>query len=114
MCQQQQAHVPLPARLPSSARLMCLKLPVLPHAGSVLYFTAASKAYGCECLGVATSSSPAGPYTPIGDQPIVCQSVIGGTIDPSPFTAGDGTMCAPDWVETSALTVVHVCSSKMP
>ena len=66
----------------------------LPTAGYVLYFTAASKAYGCECLGVATSSAPAGPYTPVGDQPIVCQSVIGGTIDPAPYTADNGTMCA--------------------
>jgi arabinan endo-1,5-alpha-L-arabinosidase len=38
------------------------------------------------CLGVATSSSPQGPFTPLPGPPIVCQSLLGGDIDAQAFS----------------------------
>lgn len=58
----------------------------------VLYFTAPNKRSNQQCIGVAVSADPRGPYLPQGDGPIVCQTGLGGTIDASPFRDADGQL----------------------
>ena len=39
-----------------------------------------------------TLCAQGGPYTAVGDAPLICHPTLGGAIDPSPFVASDGTM----------------------
>jgi beta-xylosidase len=55
-----------------------------------LYFTAWSKSDGRQHVGVAQATSPAGPYTAVGTTPLVDQGDLGGSLDSSVFTDGDG------------------------
>lgn len=55
-----------------------------------LYYTTHDIASDRQCIGVAVSGSPAGPFVPVGNGPVVCQDHLGGSIDPSPFVDGDG------------------------
>ena len=55
-----------------------------------LYYTAWSRTNDRQVIGVATSSSPAGPFTPAGTAPLVSQTSLGGAIDPSVFTDANG------------------------
>jgi hypothetical protein len=69
----------------------------------VMYYTATEALFGDQCIGVATSSAPQGPYTDNQSQPIVCQNGVGysdptvdsafnygGSIDPDIFTDSSG------------------------
>ena len=60
----------------------------------VLYYTARDIASGFQCIGRATSTAPAGPYTDNSSGPFVCQVGGGdhmcGSIDPSPFVDENG------------------------
>jgi len=60
--------------------------------GYVLYYTAKSADLGAQCIGRAVSNSPAGPFRDDAAGPLVCQKDEGGSIDPSPFRDGDGTL----------------------
>ena len=73
----------LPA-LPSWAQPGFTWAPEVTQAGStyVMYFTARHAPSGRQCVGAATSSSPAGPFRPRGDVPLVCEPQFGGSIDP--------------------------------
>jgi len=51
--------------------------------GYVLYVTLPEARSGQQCIGVATSPVPEGPYAGVGDGPLVCQHDLGGSIDPS-------------------------------
>ncbi len=44
-----------------------------------------------QCIGVATSESPDGPFVDSSEGPIVCQSDLGGSIDATHFADEDGT-----------------------
>ncbi len=44
-----------------------------------------------ECISVATATSPEGPFIDNSDAPLVCQSALNGSIDPSPFVDAAGT-----------------------
>ena len=57
----------------------------------VLYYTAHVKYLNEECIGAATSSSPLGPFSPVGVHPFICQSGLSGSIDPRVFTDSSGT-----------------------
>lgn len=58
----------------------------------VMYYTAATNQDPSKhCLGVATSKSVQGPYTPTSDQPWVCPLSQGGAIDVSGYTNSDNT-----------------------
>ena len=46
---------------------------------------------GVQCLGLAISESPEGPFEPQGDAPFVCQMEQGGSIDAASFVDDDGT-----------------------
>ncbi|MBO0868174.1 MAG: family 43 glycosylhydrolase [Micromonosporaceae bacterium] len=77
---------------------------VQTSAGWVLYYSAPALGMnGQRCIGVATASSVAGPYTP-NSSPLICPGgengavdtvpgrpvVAAGVIDPSPFQDSDG------------------------
>ena len=59
-------------------------------AGYLLYFTARERKSDLQCIGVARSDHPRGPFVGDDAAPLVCQREEGGTIDPSPFTDADG------------------------
>lgn len=42
-----------------------------------------------QCIGVAVSDKPGGPYEPVGEEPVIC-STDGPTIDPFLWRAADG------------------------
>jgi hypothetical protein len=56
----------------------------------LLYFTAALKGTGEECIGSSVSHSPTGPFVP-ESAPFICQRKLGGSIDPRVFTDSNGT-----------------------
>lgn len=65
---------------------------VLARAGRwVLYYAVRDRASGIQCISAATASSPTGPFTDTSSGPLVCDLDNGGSIDPSPFVAADGT-----------------------
>ena len=57
----------------------------------VMYVTAQHAASGRQCIGVATSPTADGTFTPADDEPLVCPVEEGGAIDASTFTDDDGT-----------------------
>jgi beta-xylosidase len=61
-------------------------------ANYVLYFTARSRKYDRQCIGAAVSATPDGPFTSVAEEPLVCQSDLGGSIDASPFRDTDGKL----------------------
>jgi hypothetical protein len=57
----------------------------------LLFYTAKVAATGEECISVATSHQPEGPFVDHSNAPMECQMALGGSIDPSPFVDTDGT-----------------------
>ncbi len=68
----------------------------------VMYYTATEASNGDQCIGVATSVVPTGPYTDSNGAPVVCDDGVdqvptlddgnwGGSIDPDVFTDKSGT-----------------------
>lgn len=55
-----------------------------------LYFTARHTASDRQCIGVASSVQPQGPFVSRSASPLVCQLTLGGSIDASGFTDRDG------------------------
>src|ERR1700730_19094223 len=43
-----------------------------------------------ECISMATASNPTGPFTDTSSAPLICQTVLGGSIDPQPFVDLNG------------------------
>ncbi len=58
----------------------------------VMHYTAKSTSLGRECIGVATSSAPDGPFVDNNSQPLTCPNGAGDTIDPSTFVDGTGNL----------------------
>lgn len=56
-----------------------------------MYYTTALAGEDRQCISVATSDTPAGPYTDDSTEPLVCEVEDGGSIDTSPFVTSDGT-----------------------
>jgi hypothetical protein len=56
----------------------------------VMFYDAIDTASGKYCLSVATSSSPATPFTDASHGSFECQVGLGGSIDPSPFVDANG------------------------
>ncbi|MEJ3405229.1 glycoside hydrolase family 43 protein [Rathayibacter sp. YIM 133350] len=63
----------------------------LPNGGFVMFVVAEDRASQKQCIGTATSPTAAGPFTPVGDAPLLCPLDQGGAIDPSTFVDDDGT-----------------------
>ena len=61
-------------------------------SGFVMYYTVHDGSSGRQCLSVATSPTPAGPFVDPSQAPFICQLDDGGSIDPSPFAAPDGRL----------------------
>lgn len=59
--------------------------------GWVLYYTVRDRASGRQCISRATAAGPTGPFVDSSAGPIVCELDQGGSIDPSPFVAPDGS-----------------------
>lgn len=85
-------HDALPV-LPTWAKPGWTWAPTVMKAGDrfVAYFTAREAASDLQCVGVASSADPRGPFVSDAPAPLVCQRDIGGTIDASPFRDADGT-----------------------
>ncbi|MFI0481866.1 family 43 glycosylhydrolase [Actinomadura sp. 9N215] len=87
---------------------------VPPRAGSgsyVLYFSARRRGGDEQCIGVATSSSPAGPFVPVEGRPLVCPLNLGGAIDPASYIEADGTrylLYKSDARKTAAIYLVRL------
>ena len=58
----------------------------------VLYYTARYTKIGLQCVSRATAVQPQGPYTDDSSQPLICQTNLGGSIDPSTFVDTDGKL----------------------
>lgn len=58
----------------------------------LLYYTASSRRYDAQCVGVASADSPTGPFRDVSTEPLLCQTKLGGTIDASPFRDDDGKL----------------------
>jgi beta-xylosidase len=58
----------------------------------MLYYTARNRHTGRQCIGVAVSDAPGGPFRDTNEEPFICQTEIGGSIDASPFRDEDGTL----------------------
>ncbi|WP_407320679.1 glycoside hydrolase family 43 protein [Isoptericola halotolerans] len=79
----------------------------------VLYFTAASTEHGVQCVGVAVSDDPLGPFEAVGDGMLVCPEGEGGAIDAATFDddgttyllwKNDGNCCGHDtWIQAAPL-----------
>jgi hypothetical protein len=57
----------------------------------VLYYSAVYAPTGEQCISDAVASQPQGPYVDSSTSPLECQTALGGSMDPSPFVAPDGT-----------------------
>ena len=57
----------------------------------VMYFVARDTASSKQCIGVATSAKPEGPFNSSPATPFICQVDQGGSIDPSVFIDTDNT-----------------------
>jgi Glycosyl hydrolases family 43 len=57
----------------------------------LLYFAAHHRNSGRQCIGVAISAAATGPFASDAPDPLVCQTHLGGSIDPHPFIDHDGT-----------------------
>ena len=80
----------------------------------VMYFTATNFSPTLQCIGVATASDPAGPFTVQGEAMIVCPADEGGAIDASTVVIdevlylvwkNDGNCCELDtWIQAATLS----------
>ena len=57
-----------------------------------MYYVARDSASGRQCIGRATAGDPAGPFRDDSASALVCQSRLGGSIDPDPARAADGSL----------------------
>jgi beta-xylosidase len=58
----------------------------------LLYYTASDVRKDSQCIGVAVASDPLGPFVDDHPEPIVCQTNLGGSIDPDAFRDADGKL----------------------
>lgn len=73
----------------------------------VLFFAGRDSASGQQCVGVASSDRPEGPFT-AADRPLVCDVAAGGSIDPYPFPDHDGSAYL--YWKTDANAIGNRCS----
>lgn len=60
------------------------------ESGYVLYYTTRHVDSGLQCISVAVSDDPEGPYHDDSTTPLVCATALGGSIDPSPVQTSGG------------------------
>jgi Glycosyl hydrolases family 43 len=57
----------------------------------VMFYATEVAATGQRCISTATASSPTGPFNDSSLAPLICQTSMGGSIDPQPFVDVNGT-----------------------
>ena len=57
----------------------------------LLYYTTKTRS-GLECISVAVAIVPTGPFVDESSGPLICQTSLGGSIDPSPVHTPDGSL----------------------
>ena len=82
--------------------------------GFTMHYVARDRASDRQCVGVALSDTPDGPFRPVGDAPLVCPAAQGGAIDPASYTEdgrryllwkNDGNCCGQDtWLYLQPLS----------
>ncbi len=75
--------------LPSWARTGYTWAPAVarnPTGGYEMFYSALDSQLGLMCIGRALSASPLGPFVDLSKQPYLCQSSLGGSIDPYVFS----------------------------
>ena len=67
--------------------------PAVLQRGStfVLYYSAVYGPTGEQCISEAVATQPQGPYVDSSTLPLMCQTALGGSIDPAPFVDADGS-----------------------
>jgi beta-xylosidase len=65
---------------------------VAAAGGYLLYYTARSAETDRQCIGVAFSGTPGGPFVDDSEKPLICQAGEGGSIDASPYLDEDGAL----------------------
>lgn len=58
----------------------------------LIYYVARHKESDLQCIGLASSENPAGPFVDPSAQAMICQTELGGSIDPYPFRDDDGKL----------------------
>jgi Glycosyl hydrolases family 43 len=71
----------------------------------VMYYATEVATTGDQCISIATSAQPAGPFTDSSTAPFLCQSNLGGSIDPQPFVDSDGLVYL-DWKSNAGTSTV--------
>ena len=56
----------------------------------VMFYDALAQSSGLYCISVATSASPQGPFIDGSGGPLICQWLLGGSVDPAPFVDPSG------------------------
>lgn len=67
-------------------------LPSPDGSGYLMYYVTHSKVVGRQCIDLAFSENPAGPYRSTSEKPLICQEEEGGSIDPATFRDLDGNL----------------------
>ena len=83
---------PVP-NLPNWAQRGLTWAPAVMRFGStyVMYYTVRSRSLRMQCISMARSSTPQGPFIDSSRSPLICQKKLGGSIDPQPFVSPGGT-----------------------
>jgi beta-xylosidase len=58
----------------------------------LMYYVARDEDIDRQCIGVAVSNDPDGPFTDSNDDAFICQARLGGSIDAYPFQDEDGKL----------------------
>lgn len=68
--------------------------PAVISAGGryVMYYSTYDVALRRECISVATSRYPVGPFLDLSRSPFLCQAQLGGSLDPAPFVDHTGAL----------------------
>lgn len=77
--------------LPDGSVDYCVWAPEVTEVdgGYALYYTARDAASGRQCIGLATATSPDGPFVDTLGEPFVCPTDLGGAIDAATVRDGD-------------------------
>ena len=76
--------------LPSWAKAGFTWAPAVAHSptgGYEMFYSARDPQLGTLCIGRAVSATPLGPFVDASKQPYLCQTSLGGSIDPYVFSA---------------------------
>ncbi|HVA42645.1 MAG TPA: family 43 glycosylhydrolase [Acidimicrobiales bacterium] len=71
---------------------------VFYYAGHyVMFYDATDTAAGYNCISVAVSATPQGPFEDNSTAPLICQTNLGGSVDPQPFVDPATGQAWVDW-----------------